>query len=477
VLLGQLSTFFNPILDVPYALMEERLPARVIGFGLGMVHGLNVLPLLAIGWTLLAIANPGRRFAAAAGLALAGVTGAGGLSEIGTVFYDNVVSLGIFTAVLVVVARWDELVDAPKPHAALWAMAAGLPSGLAFGLKQPDVVFCVGLCAAFLVADMPPPRRVWVAFWFGIGVLLGAAAGGGPWMLHLWRSYGNPLFPFFNHLFRSPWALPLPYRDDGYVPHGLLDKLSFAYRFAAQPRLTAEIVFRDFRLPVLVTLVPLAMLAGLARKLVHARQANPLTRPGPTGWLLAAGLATYATWVSMFAIYRYLIPLEMLAPLMVAAAIGLLPLGRALRPWAAVAVVAALVATTATASWIRVPWQDKAVAVSLPPIDRPAETLVLMSGHEPMSFLVPSFPRSMRFLRIDSTFTLPDDPQSGFGKLFRETIEGHSGPIASLHFVNEEGEVAKKLAAYGLELDRASCHDVTSPIGAAAYAYCLTRRR
>jgi len=468
VLVSQIPSFFNPLLDVPYAWAAERLPARAVGFLQGMVHGLNFPLLFAIAWQILDLRGGRERGLAAGVLALAGMAGAGTLSEIGTVFWDDVVSLGMLAAVLTLVTHWRGLADGPLGRTGLLAAAAGLPAGLAFGLKQPEVIYCVGLCAGLLAADLPVWRRLWLAFWFGIGVLAGLGLGGGWWMAHLWHAYGNPLFPFFNQIFKSPWGLADPYRDPGFLQHGVVDMLTFGFRFPFDTALAAEAEFRDFRVLALEILVPLAALAGLARL-------NPpagMIRPGPARWLLAAAVVTYAVWVMLFCIYRYLIPLEMLAPLLAVAALEMLPLPR--RPLIAAALVALLAATTWPADWLRVPWADKAVAVSLPAIERPDQSLVLISGHEPLSFLIPAFPPGMRFLRIDSTFTLTEG-DTGFRHLFGGTIGGWQGPIYSLHIPTEEHDVVRKLAEYGLALG--PCRDnVTSPIGAAPYRLCPTQR-
>lgn len=476
LLVGMVPSFFNPTLDLPYALLAEHLPAKAVAVVLAAVEGLNVLPLFALAWSLLTVTNPNRRFLAAAGIALAGMLSAGALSEAGTAFLDTWLSLPVLIAALLVVRGWDDLADGTLGLAALRVLPAGMAAGLAFGLKQTCVIYCIGLCFAFLAADMAPFRRLWLAFWFGIGVLAGALVTGGHWWLHLWQAYGNPMFPFFNDLFRSPWGLPIPYRDDVYVPHGLVDKLTYILRVVAEPRLASETEFRDLRIPAIYLLVPLAALASLPRVLQGRRQPDPLTRPGPTGWLLATALIAMLTWVWMFAIHRYLIPLEMLAPLVAVAAIGLLPLPRPARHGLSAGLLAFLVASTLPGDWIRVPWTPRAVEVTVPPIEAPAGTLVLLSGHEPMSYLIPAFPPGMRFYRIDSTFTLPDDPSQGFRRLFREAIAAQTGPLASLHYPGEEHDVVRKLAEYGLALDKSGCRPVTSPLAPGPYAYCPVGR-
>jgi hypothetical protein len=474
LLVSQIPSFFNPTLDAAYVVLAEALPAKVVGFLLGVIHGLNFPLLFAIAWQTLEVRNPNRRMLAAGALALAGVLGAVGLSLVGTVFYDDIVSLGVLAAVLIVVSNWDELADGAPSVAALLALLAGLPAGLAFGLKQPSVLFCVGLCFGFLFTNLPVFRRLWAAFWLGIGVIGGLILGGGHWMATLWASYGNPLFPFFNHIFLSPWGLPAPYRDPGFLQTSALDMLTFGFRFPFEPRLAAEIEFRDYRVLAVIVLVPLAALASLVKR---DRDPGMITVPGPTGWLMASALITYAVWVVLFCIYRYLIPLEMLAPILVVAAVGCLPLPRAARRGIATGIVAFLMVTTLPGNWLRVPWADKAVSATVPRVKNPTDTLVLLSGHEPLSFLIPLFPAEMKaFLRIDSTFSLPDDRERGFRKVFRTAVASHDGEIRSLHITTEEGDVIGKLAEYGLELDRSDCPTIESPIGAAPYAFCLTRR-
>jgi putative flippase GtrA len=211
-LVSQLASFYNPAVDVPYALAVGRLPARAIGFALGMAHGLNFLPLSAIAWHLSTLANPRHRLYVSAAIAMVGICGAGGISEVGLLLYDNVLSLGVLTSILIVVANWDKIAQEPNLASIGWTIAAGISVGLVFGLNQPLVIFCVGLTTAFLVADITVLRRIGAIFCLGIGVLIGFTLSGGYWAVHLWETFGNPFFPYFNQFFQSHWASPIPYR-------------------------------------------------------------------------------------------------------------------------------------------------------------------------------------------------------------------------------------------------------------------------
>ncbi len=475
VLVAQIPSFFNPALDVVFTWTAEHFSARQTAFMLGAAHGVDFALLFAIAWVLQESRKGRQRGWGPFGLAVAGVLGAGVLSELGTAFLDDVVAWGPLTAIWLIARRWDDLADEPLIRVIGTLILAGGAAGLAFGLKQPNVLACVGLCGGFLLADLPLARRIGAAFWFGIGVLAGAALGGGSWMIHLWTAWGNPFFPFFNDLFRSPWGLPIPYRDPGFLQNRLSDMLTLGFRFPFDPELVSEADFRDFRIPVLLLLIPVAAVAGLIRGFNGTYDGQVLVRRGPARWLLVAALLMYGLWVKMFCIYRYLLPLEMLAPLLITAAIGFCGLRERGARTLAVVVVSGLIVTTMPANWLRVAWAEKSVSAEVPPLDQPENTLVVLAGHEPLSFLIPFFPPEVRFLRIDSTFT-PTADGTGFPALFAQRIKDHAGPVYSLFIPSEEPDVVVWLAKYGLENDPGGCRDIRSPIEAEPYALCSAHK-
>jgi hypothetical protein len=460
LLVAQTPSFYNPLLDLPYAWAAGWMDARLLAFLLGALHGGNFILLTLLGERLLAEALPPRwRTWMALLLAAAGCAGAVALSEIGTVFYDNVTSWGLFATLLLLARWWPRLSEGD--HRA--AFLAALPLGLVFGLKQTMAIYAIGLCPALLLTlPAPPRRRLTIAFAFGLGIVAGLLATGGFWMLHLWHSYGNPTFPYFNQLFHSPWGLNSDYRDPAFEPKSPAHWLLFPLYFALDSRIACEVSFFDLRLPLLFLLVPAAL------PLVWRRR--------PQVALICLALAiTYVVWIRLFAIYRYLVAVEMLAPLLAAAIIGSLPARRRLP--AMLALTALLVATTRPAHWLRVPFQPRAVAVELPALADPDHSIVLLAGHEPLSFLIPAFPRSVRFLRIDGTFTNPEQTTVPFNRLMQDIIDRHDGPLLALFIPIERHDVVKRLGNDGLRLLADRCGSVTSPIGAGDYQLCAVERQ
>ncbi len=403
---------------------------------------------------MLDIPDNKRRFAIAAIAAMAGCAGAVALSEIGTVFYDNVTSLGLLGSLLLIVKRWDRLAAGSAKDAFL----AALPLGLAFGLKETMIPFVAGTGLSLLIVL----RRPKTIAGFAAGGVLATLLGGGFWMAHLWQAYGNPMFPYFNDLFQSPWGQGGDYRDVFYQPKDWLHWLFFPVYFTLDSRVAAEVPFFDARVLALFLLIPAAPFLKAYRK--------------PRTWFLVIAIAiAYVIWLKLFAIYRYLVVLEMLGPLAVLLICEGLPRRFALG--AGLVIVGLLCLTTKPAIWIRMNFTDRPVEVSLPPIADPEHSLVLIAGHEPLSFLIPAFPESMRFLRIDSTFTNPDQTAVPFNRLMKDQIDAHHGPLLALFIPIEQHDVVKRLGNDGLALLADACQKVTSPIGAGDYSLCPVERR
>ena len=467
VLVADLPGFYNPILDVPFFLAAEALPARLVGFLLGVVQGLNVVALFWIAWSVIAIADLRLRVAAAAALSALGVLGGGALSELGTTFNDSVVTLGPLAALAIVLGRWSRL---GFGRAAL----AGFVAGLAVGLKLTVGPLAAAVGLAFLVSADTWGRRFGLTAAFGLAAAAGTLASGGFWHLILWKEYASPLFPYFNTVFKSPWALVQGYRHDFEIPEGFVATALFPFRIVAEPYVTGEIQFVDFRIPVAYLLVPVGIVALLSRS---GRPESSLpVAAGPALHLLAAAAIAYGLWIQLFARYRYAIGIEMLAPLAIAAAIGVLPLSRRRRVVAAAAVLAIVAVTTRTGDWGRVPWADKWVSAEVPALAEPARTLVLMAGFEPLSFLVPSFPPAVRFLRIYGYFTGPQEPDNRFNPHMRAIVDAHSGPLFALFIPNDSETARRNLGAYGLAIDVATCRSIPSSIGKMPYGFCALRR-
>ena len=455
------ATFYNPLLDVPFYLAAQHLPGWLAGFLLATVQGLNFSLLCLLAYAVLPLDNDRHRFTAAFLVALAGLGGAGAFGQIGESAGDNLASLGIFAMLLLLVRQWQCLGAGTLWPALITATAGGLLGGLAVGSKLTMAIYALGFGSILFFLPGRLPRRLLLLVAFGLGGTAGFALTAGPWMLHLWRVTGNPLFPYFNDLFRSPLLSEASFRDTRFLPQTLGDRLLFPLLFSLNSFRVAEFFFRDIHIGVLYLLAPLALLAPLLSR----GRGGEGTDPRHTFLFLGAALS-YLLWLKMFAIYRYLIVLEMLSPLLITLALHRLTWSR--RAWLLTAGLVLLVCQLAVSvEDSRKPWDARFVAVQVPAIDNPANSMVLMTGFEPMAYVIPSFPQGIPFIRIQGYLAGPGGTESRYVGEMRRRVSAFRGDLLVLLHPGEEAAGRQALSAFGLRLAEGSCREVTSNIGPA----------
>jgi hypothetical protein len=286
--------------------------------------------------------------------------------EAGTTFLDSTLSIAVLGAIYAVIVA----MRSPDPARAQRCVAvAGILMGAACGLKLTNVPLAIGLAgavAACVFARRLSPAAV-------LALTIGGAAGfaltGGWWAWRMWTMFGNPVFPIFNQMFRSPFAPASPLADRRY-PIGLSAAILVAI---------GCIVRRDDR---------------------DGRSSAALL-------VATFALATYLMWLFAFAILRYLVTIELLSGVLVLAALRMLPPVRD-RWTPRVMIVAAVLLsmTTHHAGWGRAPFTaDWFGARGMTALHRTG-TVYVLPGDTPLGFLIHAFPDDARFVRVGGTFPL-----------------------------------------------------------------------
>lgn len=463
---GHHATYYNPLLDLPLYLAGTHLPAALIGFLLSFTQGLNFPLLFWLAWTLFSPLSPGQRLAASAATAMAGMCGAGALMELAAVFHDNIISLGVFAALLILVIPMQTLLTGPRRSAGGWVVLAGILAGVTAGLKLTTATYALGLGGALLLVPASLPRRVWLVCSFACGGLIGLALGGGFWMQRLWEFGGSPFFPYFNDLLHSPLLANASYKDERFIPHDLLAKLFFPFIFSFNSLRVAEWHFRDVRILAAFVVLPCSVVWFMFSKAKREQPCRGETwiDPARGRFVVVAAVIGYGAWLWMFCIYRYLLPVEMLSPVLMAVALGWMPLSNKARMAALLTLLLVSQAMVQVSFAQRSPWGDRYLEVTVPDISPDEQAMVLMIGHEPSSYVIPYFPPAVPFIRIEGYLAGPYGPATGLTTLMRRRVREHQGARYVLFNPGERAAVPSALAAYGLLLRESSCRAVTSTV-------------
>ena len=442
-----IHSFFSPVIYLPFYFMVRYLPPDIVGTILGAIHGLNLWLVAVIAWILTPALGWKERLPTTVAAVVISAASPMAISEIGTTFSDLLTSILVLGGLALLMRAEFQLGRAISTS--IWIALSGALVGAAVSLKLTNAAFAIGLFAAATVGWRSWSERLAAIAATCAGGCLGFALCGGFWYLRMWRTFGNPFFPYYNAIFRSPdYSTATSVFDGRYLPHGLLEALSYPFRWAIVGQATAELPFRDIRFAVLVV----AGLVALSVRLAGGRDASMRWMPG--GRRLAIFfLIAFCVWMYEWSIQRYIVVLELLlGPVLVLVLQGCLPgkFGREFLSLCIAGLIAvACVATIKSPDWGHTPWGKTWYSVNVPAVvgDRP---IVFLDG-EPLSYLVLGLPHASTAIEViawedlsaigDNEFLrrikgLLADPQN-------EVLEAvASGPLSS--------NFKKSIARYGL---------------------------
>ncbi len=475
---AQLQTYIHPLLDAIYyrVLRWLNVHPRLFTFVWAIPQAIAV-------WVLFHVARlafgfmPYGRTPVAILAALIGGSSAAGLSVTGTSMSEAIPNLALFSAIWLVL-RADE---AARGGERLWPRyaGAGLLAGAAVALKLTTAPYLIAFGPAIVALKLLEPRlpRLGGLLSFGLGAALSLAALGGPWWLAVYRVFGNPLFPFYNAVFHSPYYLPENFFDNRFLPQTAREWLTYPIEWAFKPsNRSSEPLVRDPRM-VFEMMATLVLLASSVVVRLRGGTAA-VARIGSLAWCTAFAIVAYALWLKTFSILRYAAALEMLSGVLILGALAL-PLARVAPRlvWPRLAVglgiAVALIASLVLPTWERHrPYLDRVVSTDVPKL--PANSTVFLLGIYEGAFLAPFEPVSVRFVGLNNNLVTANR-RIGLETLIRQALADATGPLWSISDPGPPTDsAAKSLAIFGLRRTDA-CRPVTSSI-APPLALCQVER-
>ncbi len=414
---AQWQSYFNPTLDLVYHYLNAWMPAPLAGFAMGVLHGINFVLLMMIARAMLQPLRVDDKVRLPLLLAVAGMCSVGFLSELGNSMGDNLSAIFVLGSLYLLLRRWDVL-SGWSAGAAWLAVVSGFVMGLGAGLKLTNATYALALCVALLTLPGTAWLRLRIAFLFGVGVLCGIALTAGHWFSTMWKQFGNPLFPQFNGIFGSPLALPSGVIDHSHLPQTLVETLTWPLYFSLHFERVSELVFRQWLWPVLYVL----FLALAAKWLFERVRANV---PPRIRFLYVFFVLAFLAWMKLFSIHRYLVPLELLGPLVVWLLLHSLLREERARRAAAWTLIAVSVVVFPFRTWGHTPWAAQAVRAELPPWPAPHTSIVFTSlPHPPSGWMVKLLPPQVRVIAVGSGF--PESP--AYLERIEAAVKSRPGP-------------------------------------------------
>ena len=448
---AQLQTWHNPLLDLPlYLLATSGLDMRWTSLWLTLPFATAIFLLLKL-QDLLSPTPPGRMSQLV--LALLALSGAATWSTIGNSMNDG------FVAAALLAALW--LVLRPEVSTAKHWLIAGSLAGAMMGLKLTASAYCLALAVTALAASGSWSLRARRVVGLGLGGVAGFLASYGWWGWKLWGMFGNPFFPYYNNLFRSPALGLADYADDRFRAHGIFDALQLPFQLLHKSVTHSELYLRDPRL--LIALVGSLLLALWLRRPSDDASRQRLRMLAVFAW------SGFLLWALQYGIYRYAALLELLGALVLVLLLQRVPKAPCITMAAALVLVSV---STARPDWGHSRYTVPRFGIQAAPVQ--ANAMVLVAGGEPVAYAALGLPASVPMVSLANSIQAPGQC-TGLQLRARQALSTHEGP---LWLIAEDAAAmarAESLLRHYYGLSRAGgCWDYPSALGTAQF--CPQRR-
>ena len=452
-------TFLNPLLDALYYLQFKyffyypKLMAFVMGFPYGMVMWCTYQITKEV-WN-----GPFKYYWALLTTVLA-VTSAGIFSVVGFCTQD------IPITVLLLVGFWLFVRFIQKPQRVGLIFLAAFIYGVSVGLKLTAAPFAVALFAATLEPAFRSKKTLRILLGGILCGIFGFLVTNGYFMWKNWQEWGNPLFPYYNHLFKSPYYAPTLITEYRFLPRNIWQLLFYPFYWAFSPveAMVVEFELRDMRLALWYISV---FMGGW---LLVSRKKLPVSRCFFISLLLFT-VVGYIAWLFNFSILRYAGMLELTACMVIL--IVLAALVRSL--WKQIlcgsCLVGLVIYLTIFPSWGTAIFENELITLTPHPYVED-DALVFLTQY-PLSYLVPlinpkatymsgfnhqatEYPRQYGVweVRVRDNPIRPAYRRFRVEQLQREKIAQHNGPIYLLGVAWHMNINPRTLARFGLYPDK-----------------------
>ncbi len=247
VAISSVQTYFNPVINLFSYVLSRELGFFWSRYALVATQALAWAFLAAAVWRVVVLElapKPAHGLVVGAAMAVLSLVAPLSILILGTSFADLIMATFIGAALLV---RLPTGFEARPWRGAL----TGLILGIGVGLKPTILPICVayGLVFYATLAMLTRPARAAAEFAaFGAAAAMATLLAAGPWALAVLKETGNPVFPYANDLFQSPFVPSVPMADNRFLPASLRDWLNVPARLAiGGDKITGEAYLRDIR--------------------------------------------------------------------------------------------------------------------------------------------------------------------------------------------------------------------------------------
>jgi hypothetical protein len=467
------QSYFNPYAYVPfYLLVKLGLPGLAVGTVLAMIHSVVLWLTYELACRVCPSGDYKERFLFGLCATILAFMNPILLQQIGSSFAD-------ITTTGLILGGWLLLAQAVRCPRTTLTIFGAILLGLATALKPTNGLHA--LAGFFLVAFVPLPflGRIRNLFYFGATLATSFALTAAPWSYRLAKSFGNPMFPLLNNVFKSPEITTASSKAYRFIPDSLIDALVRPFEMSdTEPMIHEELSSPDIRYALLLSVFLIIVIAWFWQSI--RRASIPVAAPhskSSTRMLTALGCGFVADWIAWLVgsgNSRYFIPMACVAAVLAVALLFRLLanhiLGRNGILLALFVAQGTQLALGTDFRWNPAPWDGRWFNVEIPERLAAEPSLFLSMGGPSNSFLIPFLAKGAGFVNFSGSFVLgPDGATAAHVRAMIRNSEPHLRVLLSGKEIfpdsarrePRQSDVDDILRTFGLRVDMSDCETIT----------------
>ena len=331
----------------------------------------------------------------------------GFISELGGMMNDNLISLFVLTPILLLIISNEKDCKLSNKKKIGLIITAGFIMGVGVGLKPTIGIYALSSAVALLLLFDTWEKRLIIFLIYSAAGITGGITSAGFWWYELWSKFGNPFLPYFNSVFHSPFVQSIVFNDTRFYQVHFWEYILWPFISYSDTLRVSESHFTDIRFVVIYILLIVFIISLVVKK---NNSKTLIFNNKYFLFLLTFFILSYLFWMKSFSFYRYIISIELFSIVIIFGLVERIWFLNKYRIIVFSIIAIAIILVMKPPTWGRTFWENPYIDVKIKPELKISENaMVVMLGSEAMSYIIPFFPKTIRFLRPEGNLLLRDN--------------------------------------------------------------------
>lgn len=475
-----LGYFLDPFCNSFYYLLIYNFNPLIVAFVISTIQSFSIILIFFLSMILFDDFIYSQRIIISFFIALSGIFGPIFISELGGTMNDVLLSCLIIASVLFCVKALNNInnnVNVKK--IILFIILSGAMIGIASGLKLTNLIYLLSISFSFgiilfLSKNKTDVNKLFYFIIFIFSIFLFFTITLMPIGLQLWNNFRNPIFPFFNNLFKSPYYKTIAWHDNRWFPKSFLTYIEMPFLFMFQspvwwrPNLSywmgMEMPYRVFTFAAIALLLPFYFILKVKEYIKKKDIKNKEFL-----FLIFFFTTSFIIWQFEFSYYRYIATLEIMAPLILMLMLFSLfkKYNKFILYFCLLVVISISILGYPTDNWGRIkPFPENYFGLNKKTFKKFSNSLIIVGNQTgmPFNFVLPYFPSGDQFLFADSGIN-----NKKYNKRYYSRIPRLLWKNKKAYFITNNLSIYKKkkyllLSNYKFIIFYSRCEKINNPI-------------